>query len=178
MTNPRKKPRFRREEAFKRKKVPKNWRKPRGRASKLRRKEKHKPKLPNPGFGAPTELRGLHPSMHEVHLVHNKNQIKDEWEAIKIASVGKRKKRSIVKHCVDQGIKILNVRDPQKYLEKTRKKKREKKEKKLAKPEKKPKKKEKKPKKGEGKKEEEGKELGSKKKSPIKKTSKRTFNEK
>ncbi|MBR9678379.1 MAG: hypothetical protein GOU97_03765 [Nanoarchaeota archaeon] len=166
--NPRKKPRFMREEAFKRKKVSKNWRKPRGWASKLRRKEKQKPKHPNPGFGAPKKTRGLHPSEHMENLV---KRIKDvgELKTVKIGKVGAKKKREIVQHCVKNKIKILNVRNPKKYLEKTVKIKKARKKKELAKE---------KPKKKEEKKEETVKKIGEEKKAPTKKTVKGTLKKK
>jgi len=167
--NPRKKPRFMREEAFKRKKVQKNWRKPRGWASKLRRKEKQKPKHPTTGFGAPRKLKGLHPSGHPEILVHNTGEI-GEAKAVKMAKVGAKKKREIIQYCIKNKIKILNLKEPEKFLKKTEKKKKQKKQKTLAKPEKK----------AEAKKEEEEKteKIGEEKKSPEQKTRKRTLKKK
>ncbi len=109
--NPRKKPDFRRHGTYV-KRASKGWRRPRGRDNKMRRKEKAKGKRPSVGFGAPKELRGLHPSGFKEVMVANVNdlmKIDKEREVARIISkVGKRKKAEIVNKAKELGIKVLN----------------------------------------------------------------------
>jgi len=113
MVNPRKKPKFLRAmwEAYKRLQKVK-WRRPRGSQSKIRKKLKGKRKMPSPGYGAPKELRYLHPSGLKEVLVYNVKdleKINPEKEAIRIAhQVGKRKRKEILKKAEELKIKVLN----------------------------------------------------------------------
>ncbi len=97
---------------YKRFKNDPKWRKPRGLHSKMRRKFKGKPKMPDPGYGSPKAVRGLHPSGYEEVLVYNVKDVEKvdkERQAIRIAStVGTRKRMEIIKKAEELGIKILN----------------------------------------------------------------------
>jgi large subunit ribosomal protein L32e len=110
--NPRKKPKFKRHGEGILKRVGEKWRRPRGWHSKLRKKMKSKGKVPSPGYGAPKELRFLHPSGYKEVLIRNLKdleKIDKEKEAIKIAStVGKKKRNMIIEKAKNLGIKILN----------------------------------------------------------------------
>ncbi|MGC8812558.1 MAG: 50S ribosomal protein L32e [Candidatus Aenigmatarchaeota archaeon] len=112
MVNPRKKPKFLRQGAKAYKRLGEKWRRPRGMHSKLRRREKSKGKMPSPGYGAPRNLKHLHPSGYKEVLVHNVNElgkINPEKEAIKIAhTVGKKKREEILKKAEELKIKVLN----------------------------------------------------------------------
>jgi len=111
--NPRKKPKFLRPmwEAYKRLKKVK-WRRPRGLHSKVRKRMKGKRKIPSPGYGAPKNLRYLHPSGFKEVLVYNLKdleKVNPEKEAIRIAhTVGKKKRQEIVKKAEEMKIKVLN----------------------------------------------------------------------
>ena len=112
MVNPRKKPKFLKQGANYLKKIEKRWRKPRGRDSKLRKKEKNKGKIPNVGYRAPKATRGLHPSgLGEVY-VQNINDLKGvdpKTHAVRLSStIGKKKKQEIVKKAKEKKIKLLN----------------------------------------------------------------------
>ncbi|MEM7821208.1 MAG: 50S ribosomal protein L32e [Candidatus Aenigmatarchaeota archaeon] len=113
MVNPKKKPKFLRSgwKAYKRLRKAK-WRKARGMHSKIRRREKGKPKMPNIGYGAPKRLKYLHPSGFREILVCNVKdleKINPEKEAVKISStVGKKKREEILKRAEELNIKILN----------------------------------------------------------------------
>jgi len=113
MVNPRKKPKFKKQGSDYLKKVKDSWRKPRGRHSKLRRKEKSKGKLPNVGYRAPKETRGLHPSgLEEVYVQNIKDleKIEPKKQAGRLsAKIGKRKKLEIVKKAEEMKIKLLNA---------------------------------------------------------------------
>jgi large subunit ribosomal protein L32e len=113
MTNPRKKPKFLRQnwQALQTLRHVK-WRMPRGMHSKLRKKERGKGFLPRPGYGAPTALRGLHPSGYKEVLVSNVKdllKIDQKKEAVKIrGTVGKKKRAEILKKAEELKIKMLN----------------------------------------------------------------------
>ncbi|MBM4240118.1 MAG: 50S ribosomal protein L32e [Euryarchaeota archaeon] len=107
-----KKPKFRRQESFRYKKLGEKWRKPKGRTSKMRRYEKGKPAMPNVGYGSPKDRRGLHPSGYKDVLISNIRELKSldpSTQAGRISStVGKRKKEILLKKAKELGIKILN----------------------------------------------------------------------
>lgn len=108
----RKKPRFLRQEATYVKKLGDKWRSPKGTQSKTRKKKKGKRKMPNPGYGSPKIIRGLHPSGFKEALVCNLNDLNDlnpKTHACRIASsVGKKKKLEIMKKASEFKLKILN----------------------------------------------------------------------
>ena len=110
--NPRKKPKFLRHmhEAYRR--IGTSWRRPRGIQSKVKLKEKGKIRMPNVGYGAPNELKYLHPSGFKETLIHNVNELQridKSKEAVKVAhDVGKRKRNDIVKKAEEMKIKVLN----------------------------------------------------------------------
>lgn len=112
MVNPRKKPKFQRwlSQVYKRLKT--SWRRPRGLHSKIRVREKSKIKMPSIGYGAPKELRYLHPSGFKEVLVFNANdlqKIDPKTQAIKIAhTVGRKKRGEILKKAEELKIKVLN----------------------------------------------------------------------
>ncbi|ADP77668.1 LSU ribosomal protein L32E [Methanothermus fervidus DSM 2088] len=106
------KKRFKRQEYARYKRLGEKWRRPRGKDSKMRRKEKGKPPMPNIGYRSPKETRGLHPSGYEEVLIHNPKELEDldaEKQAARIsAKVGKRKKALILEKAKELGIKVLN----------------------------------------------------------------------
>ena len=110
--NPRKKPKFINPGAKMVKRVKPSWRRPKGRQSKVRLKLKGKPKMPSIGYGAPSELRGKHPSGYEEVLVKNVKDLEKvtpETQAIRIASaVGKKKRKLIIEEARKRKIKVLN----------------------------------------------------------------------
>ena len=110
--NPRKLPKFIRQSATAYKRLGRKWRRPRGKQSKLREKQKSHGRWPTVGYGAPKELRYLHPSgMKEIliHSVKDLEKIDPKIYAAKIAHVvGERKRLEILKKAEELKIKILN----------------------------------------------------------------------
>ena len=113
MTNPRKKPKFRKQGINYLKRIRVRWRKPRGRDSKLAKKEKSKGGYPNVGYRAPKETRGLHPSgLEEVYVQNIKDlekiDVKKQVGRLS-ATIGKRKRQIIVKKAEEMKIRLLNA---------------------------------------------------------------------
>ncbi len=113
MVNPRKKPKFLKQGANYLKRIKKRWRKPRGRDSKLRIREKSKGKVPNVGYRAPRSTRGLHPSgFQEIYVQNIKDleKIDPKTQAGRLsATIGRKKKLEIVKKANEMKIKLLNA---------------------------------------------------------------------
>lgn len=91
------------------------WRFPRGRHSKVRQMHCGRPAMPNPGFGVPAEVRGLHKSGLEMVVVRNAEELQivnsKTQGAIIAASVGARKRLSLLEMAQQKKITLLNVKD-------------------------------------------------------------------
>lgn len=120
----RKKPRFRRQESWRYKRVGDVWRKPHGVDSKMRKKVKGWPVSPTVGYRSPKNIRGLHPSGFveiRVYSVADLGGIDPELQAIRIAhTVGNRKRVEIMALAEEKGIHVLNprkMREPEELME-------------------------------------------------------------
>ena len=120
----RKKPKFRRQESWRYKRVKNTWRKPHGIDSKMRKKVKGWPPSPTPGYRSPKKTRGLHPSGFVetgVQAVDDLGGIDPELQAIRIArTVGGRKRAEILALAAERGIHVLNprtIREPGEFEE-------------------------------------------------------------
>ena len=106
------KPQFKRQKHYMKKRVPESWRKPRGNLSKQRRGIKGKGEMVQAGYRTPTAARGLHPSGFEEVRVENVNDLEGvdgDTQAVRIgSSVGGRKRERIEDECEDRGIRVLN----------------------------------------------------------------------
>lgn len=111
----RKKPKFKRQESWRYRRVKESWRKARGLDSKMRKNVKGWPPSPNKGYRNQKDVRGLHPSgFREVRVVgiHDLEKIDPESEAIKIGhTVGEKKRTQIVNTAREMGIYVLNPRE-------------------------------------------------------------------
>ena len=109
-----KKPKFKRQESWRYKRVKQNWRKPRGIDSKMRKKVKGWPPSPEAGYRGPKKIRGLHPSGYieaQVQTVEDLNGIDPAKQAIRIArTVGGKKRVEILALAEERGIHVLNPR--------------------------------------------------------------------
>jgi large subunit ribosomal protein L32e len=105
-------PDFLREEWFRYKKLSKNWRRPDGISSKMRRNFKYRPSKVRIGFRGPKNVRGLHSSGFEEVIVYNVNDLEDinpKKQAARIGStVGTKKRLDIEKKADELDIRILN----------------------------------------------------------------------
>ena len=116
-----KKPKFRRQESWRYKRLKWGWRKPRGIDSKMRKKVKGWPKSAKIGYRGPKESRGLHPSGYLEVLIHNVDevdQIDPETQAARIAhAVGARKRVDISARAKEMGIHIINPKEVEELRE-------------------------------------------------------------
>ena len=110
--NPRNNPKFVRWLSTSLKRIKSPWRRPRGINSKIAEKLKGKLPMPTIGYGAPRNMKYLHPSGFKEILVHNANDLKKvnvEKEAVRIASaVGSKKRIEITKKAEEMKLKVLN----------------------------------------------------------------------
>jgi large subunit ribosomal protein L32e len=107
-------PYFLRDEGFRYKRIPKNWRRPTGYTSKLRINLKYRPSKVRVGFRAPKLVRGLHASGFEevmVHTVKELDAIDPKKQAVRIGgTVGTKKRLEISKRADELAIRVLNMR--------------------------------------------------------------------
>ena len=110
-----KKPKFRRQESWRYKRLKETWRRPRGLDNKVRRKVKGWPSSPDSGYGGPKSSRDLHPSgLREVRVfnVDDLSRVDPDLEAARIAhTVGARKRIEIVGRAKELGIRVLNPKE-------------------------------------------------------------------
>jgi large subunit ribosomal protein L32e len=106
-------PDFIREEWFRYKKLSKNWRRPDGISSKMRRNFKYRPSKVRVGFRGPKNVRGLHSSGFEEIIVYNVNDLEaidPKKQAARIgSSVGTKKRLDIEKKANELEVRILNL---------------------------------------------------------------------
>jgi large subunit ribosomal protein L32e len=107
------KPDFMRQETFRQPSLRKRWKRPKGKQSKLRMREKARGKLVSPGYGSPKEARGLNRKGYREVLVSNPGQVGSvnaKEEMIVISSTVSRKKRlEIMKAAEEKKAKISNL---------------------------------------------------------------------
>jgi len=107
-------PHFLRDEGFRYKRIPKNWRRPTGYTSKLRINLKYRPSKVRVGFRAPKIVRGLHASGFEevmIHTVKELETINPKKQAVRIGgTVGTKKRLDIAKRAGELDIRILNMK--------------------------------------------------------------------
>ncbi len=107
-------PTFLREEWFRYKRIPKNWRRPDGIHSKMRINLKYRQHRVRIGFRGPKQVRGLHSSGFEevmVYNVHDLEAIDSSTQAARIGgSVGTKKRMAIEEKAKELDIRLLNKR--------------------------------------------------------------------
>ena len=107
--------RFKREGVDKKKTIRDSWRRPRGLHNKQRKLRKAKGPHPDPGYGSPLAVRGMHPcGLKEVRVFNLKDLegVNPESHAIRIAATVGRKKRELVQNkAAEMKLRILNWKD-------------------------------------------------------------------
>jgi large subunit ribosomal protein L32e len=106
-------PNFLREEWFRYKRIPQNWRRPDGITSKMRRNLAYRPSKVRVGFRGPKETRGLHSSGFQEVTVFNVKDlegINPKTQAARIGgTVGTKKRIDIEKKAKELDIRLLNL---------------------------------------------------------------------
>lgn len=106
------KPRFIRQESWRYKRVKPSWRRPRGKTSKMRLKQRGWPKTVAVGYKVAKEVRGLHPSGFREILIHRPEDLEkidaNAQVARIAATVGERKRIAILERAKALNIRILN----------------------------------------------------------------------
>ena len=112
-----KKPEFIRQDWQKALRIKKHWRHPEGMHSKMRKKLKSNRRQPSIGFSSPKSVRYLTHEGYRMILVHNVKEISTINEPITIAGdVGLKKKLEIAKKAKEKKLKILNIKDIDKFI--------------------------------------------------------------
>ena len=115
-----KKPAFIRQDAHKKSRVSKNWRRPKGIQAKMRLGIKGYRRCVEPGWGSPRAVKHLHSSgliQITVYSLSGLKGIDQKTQGILIASsVGQKKRLEIVKEAKKAGIRILNIKDPESFV--------------------------------------------------------------
>jgi large subunit ribosomal protein L32e len=110
-----KRPHFRQFEEWRLVRIKDHWRKPKGIDNKMRQKRKGWPRTVNVGFRSPKAVRHLHPSGKEEVAVFNVGDLTIVDPVSQVAriggSVGRRKRKGILKEAIARGIRILNPGD-------------------------------------------------------------------
>jgi large subunit ribosomal protein L32e len=105
-------PDFIRQESYNYGRLGENWRKPRGKHSKLRHHISYRINVASIGYGGPGAARGLHPSGFREVLVHHPREldgVNPKTDAARVAhGVGSRKREMIQRRAERMGIRILN----------------------------------------------------------------------
>ena len=106
-------PKFLREEWFRYKRIPKNWRRPDGMTSKMHKNLAYRPSKVRVGYRGPKQTRGLHSSGFEEVTIFNVKDleaINPKTQAARIgASVGTKKRVDIGKKAQELDIRLLNL---------------------------------------------------------------------
>jgi len=105
-------PKFRRQESWRYKRLSKSWRRPMGIDNTMRHHKRGWPKIVRIGFRGPKAVRGLTSNGKEEVLIHNVKeleQIKKDTQIARIsATVGVKKKVAITNRADELAVKIIN----------------------------------------------------------------------
>jgi large subunit ribosomal protein L32e len=106
------KPRFKRQESWRYKRVAENWRRPRGVTSKMRKEESGFPAKVKVGYGSDSSTRGLHPRGlidKRVSREADLESLDPKLYIIRISSrVGERKRRGIIAKAKEHNFHVAN----------------------------------------------------------------------
>ncbi|MBR9682975.1 50S ribosomal protein L32e [Candidatus Woesearchaeota archaeon] len=120
--NKKKKPHFVRKDSHKKSRVSSKWRKPRGKQSPVRQKHRGRPKLVSPGFGSPKAVKHLHSSGLQPVIIRTKKElasVDSKTQGIVLSkTLGNKKRIELIKLALEKKISVLNLKDPQKHMEK------------------------------------------------------------
>ncbi|MDD5332036.1 MAG: eL32 family ribosomal protein [Candidatus Nanoarchaeia archaeon] len=116
---------FLKQDAHKLDKLKKNWRKPKGLDSKMRRNLRSYRRLVRIGYGSPEEIKGLNrQGIQEIKVnnIHDLDKIKPDQLIIISSTLGLRKKIELVKKIQERKLKVANLKDIQEFIKKSEEK--------------------------------------------------------
>jgi large subunit ribosomal protein L32e len=117
-----KKPNFTRQDAHKKKKLGKKWKRPKGLQSKIRLKLRGRGKRVSIGYRGPKKVRHMHKSGMQKSIVHSVKDLEgldSKKNGVVISSsVGNKKKIVILKKAKKKGFNILNFNNPEEFIKK------------------------------------------------------------
>ncbi len=127
------KPKYIRQDAHKKKRVSKKWRKPKGIQSKMRLKRKGYRQRMSSGYRSPKLVKNLNKEGLKEIRVHNikdlENVKENENQGIVISKrVGIKKKVEILKRCKELKLRVLNVKNSDLFIKTVEDKRKKKKE--------------------------------------------------
>lgn len=106
------KPKFKRQESWRYKRVAENWRRPRGVTSKMRKEESGFPSKVKVGYGSAASSRGLHPRGLVERIVWRESELErldPKVHIVRIAGrVGEKKRLGIVTKAKENNLHIAN----------------------------------------------------------------------
>ena len=118
-----KKPDFIRQDAHKKKRLGKKWRKPKGLQSKIRLRLKGRAKHVSGGYRSPRKARYLHKSGLWQCVIKSTKDLErlDSKKSCLIisSSLGNKKRIVILKKAREQGFNVLNFNNPDEFIKKT-----------------------------------------------------------
>ncbi|RMF55291.1 50S ribosomal protein L32e [Candidatus Woesearchaeota archaeon] len=121
MKQKRKKPKFVRKDAHKKKRLKMKWRKPKGLQNKKRLGLRGYGKKVSIGYGTKKSEKHLSKDGLRIMRVQNVKELKSinkNTDAVLIAAVGTKKKLEIMQAAEKEGIKIINLKEVKKSIEK------------------------------------------------------------
>lgn len=125
-----KKPTFLRQDTHKKDKLSENWRRPKGKDSKMRKGFRGKRRSPSMGFSSPRLVRGFNREGFKDVLVKNVEdvtKVDPKTEMVVVGNIGLKKKIEVIKKCDELKLKISNLKDVKKFLDDVKNKQEEKK---------------------------------------------------
>ena len=108
-----KKPKFKRQEGYRHAKLKDAWRRPRGKQSKLRKREKARGSLPGVGYRSPRDVRGLNRLGYREVLINTPGELESlnpsEEMAVIAGAVGKKKREEIIRVAAEKKVNVVNA---------------------------------------------------------------------
>lgn len=107
------KPVFVRQESWRYVRLDENWRRPRGKDSKMRLRVKGWPKVVSIGYGTPRKVKGLHPSGLRPVMISSRRDLEEagspEGKILIFSSkLGRRLREALAKEASSKGFVIAN----------------------------------------------------------------------